>query len=166
MRGDGPAAADRRRPAYVASGRLFDLFATLTAFGENRSCAMGWPITGTSRHAVRTPVRPIGVARGGSRAPGGRFRAPSTGVPTRAPRARVADVLFGYLPDLDRDVRRPLAEAGYGPRVIALPGEGLGWRRSPGRTPPSTGRPAPPGAVTVCARHGSAGARLAGRRSG
>lgn len=37
-----------------------------------------------------------------------------------------ADVLFGYLPDLDRDVHRPLAEAGYGPRVVALLGEGLG----------------------------------------
>ena len=37
-----------------------------------------------------------------------------------------ADVLFGYLPDLDRDVRRPLAEAGYGPQVVAVLGEGLG----------------------------------------
>ena len=37
-----------------------------------------------------------------------------------------ADVLFGYLPDLDRDVRRPLAAAGYGPQVVALLGEGLG----------------------------------------
>ena len=36
-----------------------------------------------------------------------------------------ADVLFGYLPDLDRDVRRPLAAAGYGPQVIATLGEGL-----------------------------------------
>ncbi|MBV9095542.1 MAG: mannose-6-phosphate isomerase [Streptosporangiaceae bacterium] len=33
-----------------------------------------------------------------------------------------ADVLFGYLPDLDRDVRRPLAAAGYGPQAIAALG--------------------------------------------
>ena len=37
-----------------------------------------------------------------------------------------ADVLFGYLPHLDRDVRRPLAEAGYGPQLVAVLGEGLG----------------------------------------
>ncbi|RJL35771.1 class I mannose-6-phosphate isomerase [Bailinhaonella thermotolerans] len=37
-----------------------------------------------------------------------------------------ADVLLGYLPDLDRDVRAPLAEAGYGPGPIAALGEGLG----------------------------------------
>lgn len=36
-----------------------------------------------------------------------------------------ADVLFGYLPDLDRDVRQPLAAAGYGTKVIARLGEGL-----------------------------------------
>ncbi|MCA1190249.1 class I mannose-6-phosphate isomerase [Saccharopolyspora sp. 6T] len=30
-----------------------------------------------------------------------------------------ADVLLGYLPDLDRDVRRPLLAAGYGPEAIA-----------------------------------------------
>lgn len=36
-----------------------------------------------------------------------------------------ADVLIGYLPDLERDVRRPLAAAGYGPQVIAALGEGL-----------------------------------------
>lgn len=29
-----------------------------------------------------------------------------------------ADVLFGYLPDLDRDVRAPLLAAGYAPRLI------------------------------------------------
>ncbi|WP_399920516.1 class I mannose-6-phosphate isomerase [Streptomyces kanamyceticus] len=29
-----------------------------------------------------------------------------------------ADVLFGYLPDLDRDVRAPLLEAGYPPHLI------------------------------------------------
>lgn len=36
-----------------------------------------------------------------------------------------ADVLFGYLPDLDRDVRAPLAAAGYTPELIAALGEGL-----------------------------------------
>ena len=34
-----------------------------------------------------------------------------------------ADVLMGYLPDLERDVRTPLAAAGYGPEVIAALGE-------------------------------------------
>lgn len=36
-----------------------------------------------------------------------------------------ADVLIGYLPDLERDVRAPLAAAGYGPALIAGLGEGL-----------------------------------------
>ncbi|SDQ08296.1 class I mannose-6-phosphate isomerase [Quadrisphaera sp. DSM 44207] len=36
-----------------------------------------------------------------------------------------ADVLFGYLPDLTRDVVEPLVAAGYAPRVIATLGEGL-----------------------------------------
>ncbi|WP_067479165.1 type I phosphomannose isomerase catalytic subunit [Actinomadura hibisca] len=36
-----------------------------------------------------------------------------------------ADVLFGYLPDLRRDVIVPLAEAGYSPQVVATLGEGL-----------------------------------------
>jgi mannose-6-phosphate isomerase len=35
-----------------------------------------------------------------------------------------ADVLFGYLPDLERDVRAPLAAAGYGPALVAGLGEG------------------------------------------
>lgn len=34
-----------------------------------------------------------------------------------------ADVLIGYLPDLERDIRSPLAAAGYGPEVIASLGE-------------------------------------------
>jgi mannose-6-phosphate isomerase len=37
-----------------------------------------------------------------------------------------ADLLAGYLPDLERDVRAPLATAGYGPEQIAGLGEGLG----------------------------------------
>jgi mannose-6-phosphate isomerase class I len=36
-----------------------------------------------------------------------------------------ADVVFGYLPDLDRDVRQPLTAAGYSPQVISTLGEGL-----------------------------------------
>ncbi|TDB85683.1 mannose-6-phosphate isomerase [Actinomadura sp. KC216] len=34
-----------------------------------------------------------------------------------------ADVLVGYLPDLEADVRAPLAAAGYGPRAIASLGD-------------------------------------------
>ncbi|MEV7192785.1 mannose-6-phosphate isomerase [Streptomyces sp. NPDC093510] len=34
-----------------------------------------------------------------------------------------ADVLAGYLPDLERDIHRPLAAAGYGPNVVAALGE-------------------------------------------
>src|SRR3954454_12690884 len=37
-----------------------------------------------------------------------------------------ADLLLGYRPDLDRDVRAPLAAAGYGPEAVAPLGEGLG----------------------------------------
>ncbi|ADH67211.1 class I mannose-6-phosphate isomerase [Nocardiopsis dassonvillei] len=36
-----------------------------------------------------------------------------------------ADVLFGYLPDLDRDVVAPLAAAGYPREAVAFLGEGL-----------------------------------------
>lgn len=36
-----------------------------------------------------------------------------------------ADVLLGYLPDLQRDVHTPLIEAGYRPDVIATLGEGF-----------------------------------------
>ncbi|WP_369205091.1 type I phosphomannose isomerase catalytic subunit [Streptomyces sp. PU-14G] len=36
-----------------------------------------------------------------------------------------ADVLLGFLPDLDRDVRGPLREAGHGERAVAALGEGL-----------------------------------------
>ena len=36
-----------------------------------------------------------------------------------------ADVVAGYLPDLERDVRAPLRAAGYGPAAIAALGEGL-----------------------------------------
>ncbi|MEW9547346.1 type I phosphomannose isomerase catalytic subunit [Nonomuraea sp. NPDC050783] len=39
-----------------------------------------------------------------------------------------ADVLLGYLPDLDRDVRGPLAAAGYGPRAIAALGPSVSGR--------------------------------------
>ena len=36
------------------------------------------------------------------------------------------DVLIGYLPDLERDVREPLAAAGYAPEVTVALGDGLG----------------------------------------
>ena len=36
-----------------------------------------------------------------------------------------ADVLMGYYPDLEKDVREPLSAAGYAPEVIATLGEGL-----------------------------------------
>ncbi|MET8772947.1 class I mannose-6-phosphate isomerase [Streptomyces sp. NPDC004658] len=36
-----------------------------------------------------------------------------------------ADVLFGYVPDLEADVRAPLTAAGHGPTAIAALGEGL-----------------------------------------
>ena len=36
-----------------------------------------------------------------------------------------ADVVVGHLPDLERDVRAPLAAAGYAPELIASLGEGL-----------------------------------------
>ncbi|MGW0424717.1 class I mannose-6-phosphate isomerase [Streptomyces sp. NPDC003015] len=36
-----------------------------------------------------------------------------------------ADVLVGYLPDLEHDIRRPLIDAGYGPPAISALGEGL-----------------------------------------
>ncbi|MFC6879112.1 MULTISPECIES: class I mannose-6-phosphate isomerase [Actinomadura] len=34
-----------------------------------------------------------------------------------------ADVLVGYLPDLERDIRAPLADAGHGPAAVAALGE-------------------------------------------
>jgi mannose-6-phosphate isomerase len=37
-----------------------------------------------------------------------------------------ADLLVGYVPDLDADIRGPLLSAGYGPGVVATLGEGLG----------------------------------------
>lgn len=37
-----------------------------------------------------------------------------------------ADLMVSYLPDLERDVRAPLIEAGHGPAAIAALGEGLG----------------------------------------
>ncbi|AEW97842.1 phosphomannose isomerase [Streptantibioticus cattleyicolor NRRL 8057 = DSM 46488] len=36
-----------------------------------------------------------------------------------------ADVLLGYLPDLEADIRRPLLAAGRGPVAVAALGEGL-----------------------------------------
>ncbi|WP_330341591.1 class I mannose-6-phosphate isomerase [Streptomyces sp. NBC_00557] len=47
-----------------------------------------------------------------------------------------ADVLLGYLPDLERDIRAPLLAAGHGPGAIAALGDALGPRPpadAPGR---------------------------------
>ncbi|MGV9759047.1 class I mannose-6-phosphate isomerase [Streptomyces tricolor] len=48
-----------------------------------------------------------------------------------------ADVLFGYVPDLEADIRAPLTAAGHGPAALAALGEGL-WpgTREGGGTPP------------------------------
>ncbi|MFI2645150.1 class I mannose-6-phosphate isomerase [Streptomyces sp. NPDC018610] len=46
-----------------------------------------------------------------------------------------ADVLFGYLPDLDRDVRTPLLAAGYPRPLIDSLGPDAGARRAGGRSP-------------------------------
>ncbi|MDN0199812.1 type I phosphomannose isomerase catalytic subunit [Streptomyces sp. S.PNR 29] len=43
-----------------------------------------------------------------------------------------ADVLIGYVPDLEHDVRAPLLAAGHGPAAIAALGEGLGPGNAPG----------------------------------
>ncbi|MET9762596.1 hypothetical protein ABZ016_26680, partial [Streptomyces sp. NPDC006372] len=81
------------------------------------------------------PIPWVGGAPPGRRAPRGPPRPP--------PRARTlllpaalgeihiqgpADVLIGYVPDLDRDIRAPLLAAGHGPAAIAALGEGLGPR--------------------------------------
>ncbi|MER7076896.1 mannose-6-phosphate isomerase [Saccharopolyspora kobensis] len=56
-----------------------------------------------------------------------------------------ADLLVGYLPDHDRDIRQPLLAAGYAPEVIAALGggqEGAGPGTSiPARVPPGTPGP-------------------------
>ncbi|MEV6741781.1 hypothetical protein AB0N14_34745 [Streptomyces sp. NPDC051104] len=63
--------------------------------------------------------------------PGGRerlARAESLLLPAALGRVRIegpVDVLLGYLPDLDLDVRTPLLAAGHGPAAIAALGEGL-----------------------------------------
>ncbi|GAB2746345.1 hypothetical protein [Streptomyces bullii] len=56
-------------------------------------------------------------------------RARSLLLPAALGRVRVhgpADVLFGYLPDLERDVRAPLLAAGHGAAAVAALGEGAG----------------------------------------
>ncbi|WP_093802557.1 class I mannose-6-phosphate isomerase [Streptomyces sp. Wb2n-11] len=55
-------------------------------------------------------------------------RAQTVLLPAALGRVRVhgpADVLVGYLPDLEHDIRRPLAGAGYGPVALSALGEGL-----------------------------------------
>jgi mannose-6-phosphate isomerase len=68
-------------------------------------------------------------------------RAETLLLPAALGRVRVrgpADVLVGYLPDLDADIRSPLTAAGYGAAAIAALGEGLTPPGPPGPTP-STG---------------------------
>ncbi|MFF3907916.1 class I mannose-6-phosphate isomerase [Streptomyces sp. NPDC001848] len=69
---------------------------------------------------------PVTVATPGGREPPA--RAESLLLPAALGRLRMegpADVLLGYLPDLDLDVRTPLLAAGHGPAAIAALGEGL-----------------------------------------
>ncbi|MEV6115309.1 type I phosphomannose isomerase catalytic subunit [Streptomyces sp. NPDC052109] len=70
---------------------------------------------------------PVAVAAGGWT---GRLdRARTLLLPAALGEVRVdgpADVLFGYVPDLEADVRAPLTAAGHGAAAIAALGEGLG----------------------------------------
>jgi mannose-6-phosphate isomerase class I len=82
------------------------------------------------RHAFETAVvlsnvgAPVTVTVGQWSEPLG--RAETLLLPAACGRVEVrgpADVLMGYLPDLDVDVRAPLAAAGYGPEAIVRLGE-------------------------------------------
>ncbi|GGY24601.1 class I mannose-6-phosphate isomerase [Streptomyces djakartensis] len=68
----------------------------------------------------------VTVESGGQRVP--LERAGSLLLPAALGRVRIqgpADVLAGYLPDLERDVRSPLLAAGHGQAAVAALGEGL-----------------------------------------
>jgi mannose-6-phosphate isomerase len=82
------------------------------------------------RHAFETAVilsnvgAPVSVNAGGSSQWLG--RAETLLLPAACGQVEIegpADVLMGYLPDLERDVRGPLTAAGYAPGVIAALGE-------------------------------------------
>jgi mannose-6-phosphate isomerase len=84
------------------------------------------------RHSFETAVilsntgAPVSVNAGGSSQWLG--RAETLLLPAALGRVEIegpADVLIGYLPDLERDVWDPLGAAGYAPEVIATLGEGL-----------------------------------------
>jgi mannose-6-phosphate isomerase len=81
----------------------------------------------TTAQVLSNPGAPVTVTCGGWT---GRLdRARTLLLPAVLGEVRVdgpADVLFGYLPDLERDIRVPLAAAGHGPAVISGLGEGLG----------------------------------------
>jgi mannose-6-phosphate isomerase len=51
-----------------------------------------------------------------------------------------ADVLIGYVPDLEHDIRAPLLAAGHGPAAIAALGEGLEVTSPGGGRSPDTAR--------------------------
>jgi mannose-6-phosphate isomerase len=83
-------------------------------------------------HAFETAVvltnvgAPIRVAADGWSEELGRARSlPLPAALRRVTIAGPADVLLGWLPDLERDVRAPLAAAGYAPELVATLGEGL-----------------------------------------
>jgi mannose-6-phosphate isomerase len=69
---------------------------------------------------------PVTVESGGRSERLGRAR--SLLLPAALGRVRIqgpADVLLGYLPDLEQDIRRPLLAAGHGAAAVAALGEGL-----------------------------------------
>jgi mannose-6-phosphate isomerase len=91
-----------------------------------------WQVTGTLHRAVNTAVvlsnvgAPVRLSVGDHREVLG--RAATVVLPAVTGEVTVegpADVLAGYLPDLDRDVRDPLLAAGHGSAAIATLGEGL-----------------------------------------
>ncbi|MEV5884665.1 mannose-6-phosphate isomerase [Streptomyces sp. NPDC052020] len=80
--------------------------------------------TFTTAQVLSNAGAPASFTCGGPRRELG--RAQTVLLPAALGRARLhgpADVLVGYLPDLDRDIRRPLTDAGYGPAAVAALGE-------------------------------------------
>lgn len=79
-------------------------------------------------HVLSNAGAPVSFDLGDDRTREELGRARTALLPAALGRVRVhgpADVLAGYLPDLTRDVRRPLSAAGYGPAVVSALGEGL-----------------------------------------
>jgi mannose-6-phosphate isomerase len=87
--------------------------------------------------AVSNAGSPVTVESGGHSVRLGRAR--SLLLPAVLGRVRIqgpADVLLGYLPDLEQDIRTPLLTAGHGDPALAALGEGL----SPEPPGPGAGR--------------------------